>query len=240
MNLVVLMLHDIDHFPPLAKKNPRAALGFFFGFFSLSFGVLLLSIRSVMVRMKKSVRLDLESSIGIGSGDFCAMATVFFKFNFEFDILTCVDSVTKVMSKKALEDVEYANMTLIMKSLKNLRNAVCKTVIMTFVGIFNGYGDYITLLQLLLKSSQNKGLVYEATERALIAKITWLAPILLLPKCQQPYLKNKNPRIQANALMRFSCSVPRLIDTPEIHPKNKLTGNRIKFFIWKGLCFLLL
>ncbi|RDX66627.1 hypothetical protein CR513_54586, partial [Mucuna pruriens] len=65
------------------------------------------------------------------------------------------------------------------------------------------------LVQLLLKSSQDKRFVCEAAERALISMTTWISPISLLPKLQ-PYLKNKNPRIRAKASMCFSRSVPRL------------------------------
>ncbi|KAH7660148.1 CLASP N-terminal domain-containing protein [Dioscorea alata] len=104
---------------------------------------------------------------------------------------------------------------LIVKSLKNPRSAVCKTAIMTSADIFKVYGDVIIdsvdplLVQLLLKSSQDKRFVCEAAVTALIAMTTWVSPSLLLPKLQ-PYLKNKNPRIRAKASMCFSRSVPRL------------------------------
>ncbi|KAJ0960410.1 hypothetical protein J5N97_001772 [Dioscorea zingiberensis] len=104
---------------------------------------------------------------------------------------------------------------LIVKSLKNPRSAVCKTAIMTSADIFKIYSDMIIdsvdplLVQLLLKSSQDKRFVCEAAETALIAMTTWVSPTLLLPKLQ-PCLKNKNPRIRAKASMCFSRSVPRL------------------------------
>lgn len=66
------------------------------------------------------------------------------------------------------------------------------------------------LVQLLLKSAQDKRFVCEAAERALISMTTWISPISLLPKLQ-PYLKHKNPRIRAKASMCFSRSVPRLV-----------------------------
>ncbi|KAI0488928.1 hypothetical protein KFK09_028767 [Dendrobium nobile] len=103
----------------------------------------------------------------------------------------------------------------IVKSLKNPRSAVCKTAIMTCGDIFKVYNDLIIdfldplLVQLLLKSSQDKRFVCEASETALIAMTTWISPSLLLPRLQ-PYLKNKNPRIRAKASMCFSRSVPRL------------------------------
>ncbi|KAL6994322.1 hypothetical protein U1Q18_012429 [Sarracenia purpurea var. burkii] len=104
---------------------------------------------------------------------------------------------------------------LVVKSLKNPRSAVCKTAILTCSDIFCVYSDHIIdtldplLVQLLLKSSQDKRFVCEAAERALIAMTTWVPPMLLLPKLQ-PYLKNKNPRIRAKASMCFCRSVPRL------------------------------
>ncbi|KAL2528882.1 ARM repeat superfamily protein [Forsythia ovata] len=105
--------------------------------------------------------------------------------------------------------------SLIVKSLKNPRSAVCKTAIMTCADIFKAYTDDIIdmldplLVQLLLKSSQDKRFVCEAAERALIALTTWVSPLLLLPKLH-PYIKNRNPRIRAKASMCFCRSVPRL------------------------------
>ncbi|KAK1310953.1 hypothetical protein QJS10_CPA08g01692 [Acorus calamus] len=104
---------------------------------------------------------------------------------------------------------------LIVKSLKNPRSAVCKTAIMTSADIFKVYSDHIVdsieplLVQLLLKSSQDKRFVCEAAERALIAMTTWVSPTLLLPKLI-PHLKHKNPRIRAKASMCVSRSVPQL------------------------------
>ncbi|KAK1297242.1 hypothetical protein QJS10_CPB15g00916 [Acorus calamus] len=104
---------------------------------------------------------------------------------------------------------------LIVKSLKNPRSAVCKTAIMTSADIFKVYSDHIIdsseplLVQLLLKSSQDKRFVCEAAERALIAMTTWVSPTLLLPKLI-PHLKHKNPRIRAKASMCVSRSVPQL------------------------------
>ncbi|XP_020089131.1 uncharacterized protein LOC109710787 isoform X1 [Ananas comosus] len=104
---------------------------------------------------------------------------------------------------------------LIVKSVKNPRSAVCKTAIMTSADIFKVYNDLIVdsldplLVQLLLKSSQDKRFVCEAAEAALIAMTTWVSPSALLPKLH-PYLKNKNPRVRAKASMCFSRSVPQL------------------------------
>ncbi|KAL5987564.1 hypothetical protein ACLOJK_035312 [Asimina triloba] len=119
--------------------------------------------------------------------------------------------------------------SLIVKSLKNPRSAVCKTAIMTSADIFSAYrddiidsldplwkcGSYLAslfvsqLVQLLLKSSQDKRFVCEAAERALVTMTTFVSPSLLLPKLQ-PYLKHKNPRIRAKASMCFCRSVPQL------------------------------
>lgn len=120
-----------------------------------------------------------------------------------------------IFHKEAMLNMLENVIPLIVKSLKNPRSAVCKTAIMTSADIFSAYSDHIIdsldplLVQLLLKSSQDKRFVCEAAERALIAMTTWISPITLLPKLQ-PYLKNKNPRIRAKASMCFCRSVPRL------------------------------
>lgn len=120
-----------------------------------------------------------------------------------------------IFHKDALLDLLGNLISLIVKSLKNPRSAVCKTAIMTSADIFNAYSNHIVdsldplLVQLLLKSSQDKRFVCEAAERALVAMTTWVSPILLLPKLE-PYLKHKNPRIRAKASFCFSRSVPQL------------------------------
>ncbi|CDP02130.1 unnamed protein product [Coffea canephora] len=120
-----------------------------------------------------------------------------------------------IFHKEMMLDILGKVVTLIVKSLKNPRSAVCKTAIMTSSDIFKAYGDNIIdsldpmLVQLLLKASQDKRFVCEAAERALVSMTTWVSPVSLLPKLQ-PYLKNRNPRIRAKAAMCFSRSVPRL------------------------------
>lgn len=120
-----------------------------------------------------------------------------------------------IFHKEMMRDILGNVITLIVKSLKNPRSAVCKTAIMTSSDIFKAYGDDIIdsldpmLVQLLLKASQDKRFVCEAAERALVSMTTWVSPGSLLPKLQ-PYLKNRNPRIRAKAAMCFSRSVPRL------------------------------
>ncbi|XP_054800309.1 uncharacterized protein LOC129304611 [Prosopis cineraria] len=120
-----------------------------------------------------------------------------------------------IFHKEALLDILGDVITFLVKSLKSPRSALCKTAIMTSADIFSAYNDLIIdfldplLVQLLLKSSQDKRFVCEAAERALIAMTTWISPTSLLPKLQ-PHLKNRNPRIRAKASMCFSRSVPRL------------------------------
>ncbi|KAJ9152471.1 hypothetical protein P3X46_026032 [Hevea brasiliensis] len=120
-----------------------------------------------------------------------------------------------IFHKEALLDMLEDVIPLIVKSLKNPRSAVCKTAIMTSADLFNAYNDHLIdsldplLVQLLLKSSQDKRFVCEAAERALVAMTTWVSPTMLLAKLQ-PYLKNKNPRIRAKASMCLSRSIPRL------------------------------
>ncbi|XP_015064007.1 uncharacterized protein LOC107009221 isoform X1 [Solanum pennellii] len=118
--------------------------------------------------------------------------------------------------REAMLDIFWVNViSLVVKSLKSPRSAVCKTAIMTSADIFKAYCDSVVdlidplLVQLLLKSSQDKRFVCEAAEKALISMTTWVSPVLLLAKLQ-PYLKNKNPRIRAKASMCISRSVPHL------------------------------
>ncbi|XP_050382729.1 uncharacterized protein LOC126799546 [Argentina anserina] len=120
-----------------------------------------------------------------------------------------------IFHKEAMLDKLGDVIPLVVRSLKNPRSAVCKTAIMTSADIFKAYNDSIVdsldplLLQLLLKSSQDKRFVCEAAERALVAMTSWVSPSLLLP-ILQPYLKHKNPRIRAKASMCFCRSVPQL------------------------------
>ncbi|KAM7267378.1 hypothetical protein ACFE04_009544 [Oxalis oulophora] len=120
-----------------------------------------------------------------------------------------------IFHKEAMLDILGDVIALIVKSLKNPRSAVCKTAIMTSADIFQAYSDGVIdfldplLVQLLLKSSQDKRFVCEAAERTLVAMTTWISPSLLMPKLQ-PNLKHRNPRIRAKASMCFCRCVPRL------------------------------
>uniref|UniRef100_A0A3Q7F101 TOG domain-containing protein n=2 Tax=Solanum lycopersicum TaxID=4081 RepID=A0A3Q7F101_SOLLC len=117
--------------------------------------------------------------------------------------------------REATLDILVNVISLVVKSLKSPRSAVCKTAIMTSADIFKAYCDSVVdlidplLVQLLLKSSQDKRFFCEAAEKALISMTTWVSPVLLLAKLQ-PYLKNKNPRIRAKASMCISRSAPHL------------------------------
>ncbi|XP_015698149.1 uncharacterized protein LOC102712941 [Oryza brachyantha] len=119
-----------------------------------------------------------------------------------------------IYHKDRLQELLETLVPLIVKSVKNPRSAVCKTALMTCADIFKAYGDIMVdlidplLVQLFLKSSQDKRFVCEAAEAALVSMTSWIAPSVLLPK-MQPYLKNRNPRIRAKASMCFSKSVPR-------------------------------
>ncbi|XVF14121.1 hypothetical protein REPUB_Repub09cG0030000 [Reevesia pubescens] len=120
-----------------------------------------------------------------------------------------------IFHKEAMHSMLGDLIPLVVKSLKNPRSAVCKTAIMTSADMFSAYNDDLIdsldpmLVQLLLKSSQDKRFVCEAAVRALEAMTTSVSPMSLLPKLQ-PYLKNRNPRIRAKASMCFCRSVPRL------------------------------
>ncbi|KAG9448713.1 hypothetical protein H6P81_008678 [Aristolochia fimbriata] len=120
-----------------------------------------------------------------------------------------------IFHKEAMLETLGNIMPLVVKSLKCPRSAVCKTAIMASADIFKVYSDHIIdsfdplLVQLLLKSSQDKLFLCEAAEKALITMTSWVSPNLLLAKLQ-PYLKHKNPRIRAKASMCFSRSVARL------------------------------
>ncbi|KAL2523360.1 ARM repeat superfamily protein [Forsythia ovata] len=120
-----------------------------------------------------------------------------------------------IFHKEAIVGVLNDVISLIVKSLKNPRSAVCKTAIMASADIFKAFSDDIIdsvdplLVQLLLKSSQDKRFVCEAAESSLIALTTWVSPILLLPKLE-PFIKNRNPRIRAKDSMCVCRSVPQL------------------------------
>lgn len=162
--------------------------------------------------------IESENLKDLVSADAC-LSTLLARLNLKEWILTCeaLNNVRQlsIYHREKLLDMLGDLIPLIVKSLKNPRSAVCKTAIMTSADIFKVYGDLTVdlfdpmLVQLLLKSSQDKRFVCEAAETALIAMTTWVSPSLLLPKLQ-PHLKNRSPRIRAKASMCFCRSVPRL------------------------------
>lgn len=83
-------------------------------------------------------------------------------------------------------------------------------VVDTFFFFFLSLSVIQQLVQLLLKSSQDKRFVCEAADKALVSMTTSVSPLLLLPKLQ-PYLKHRNPRIRAKASICYCRSVPRLV-----------------------------
>ncbi|XP_073157258.1 uncharacterized protein [Henckelia pumila] len=146
----------------------------------------------------------------------CCLKTLILGLNSKDWISVC-DALNNVRRLSIFHKDDMVGMlndvvSLIVKSLKNPRSAVCKTAVMTSADIFKAYNDdIIDLLDplLLLKSSQDKRFVCEAAESALIALSIWVSPLALLPKLQ-PHIQNRNPRIRAKASMCISRSVPRL------------------------------
>ncbi|KAL6587481.1 hypothetical protein OROMI_000459 [Orobanche minor] len=152
---------------------------------------------------------DVEESLktllsGLGSKDWVSMC----------DALNNIRRFS-IFHKEAIVGMLSNIISLVEKSLKNPRSAVCKTAIMTSADIFKAFNDDIIdsldplLVQLLLKSSQDKKFVCEAAESALVTLTSFVSPLLLLPKLQ-PYVKNKNPRIRAKTSMFISRCVQRL------------------------------
>ncbi|OWM70666.1 hypothetical protein CDL15_Pgr014339 [Punica granatum] len=95
----------------------------------------------------------------------------------------------------------------------NLSAVDCRTYLLLYYDTqpYIGYFFFLSLklVQLLLKSSQDKKFVCEAAEKALVAMTSSVSPTLLLPKLQ-PHLKHRNPRIRAKASVCFCRSVLRL------------------------------
>ncbi|KAE8682419.1 UDP-glycosyltransferase 90A1-like isoform X1 [Hibiscus syriacus] len=170
------------------------------------------TIKNVDEPEKKSpASVCINTSEGVHAGGEVANTEVEYIESENLSDLEDVDACIE----KLLPGLEGDLIPLVVKSLKNPRSAVCKTAIMTSADIFRAYADELVeflgplLVQLLLKSSQDKRFVCEAAERALETLTTSVFPVSLLPKLQ-PYLKNRNPRIRAKASTCFSRSVPGL------------------------------
>ncbi|KAK9671794.1 hypothetical protein RND81_12G055300 [Saponaria officinalis] len=111
-------------------------------------------------------------------------------------------------------------MVVMVKAIKNPRSALCKTSIMTAADIFTVYRDKLLeptisaafdnlLLQLLLKSSQDKRFVCEEADKTLNSMVQSITPLPLLQKLQI-YASHNNPKVRAKAAIYLSNSVSRM------------------------------
>ncbi|WCJ23493.1 ARM repeat superfamily protein [Euphorbia peplus] len=102
---------------------------------------------------------------------------------------------------------------VVVKAMKNPRSALCKTSIMASTDIFKVFGDKLLnfttdvfdnmLLQLLLKSSQDKRFVCDEADLALKAMVKSISPLPLLQKLQL-YVSHANLRIRAKVAICIS------------------------------------
>ncbi|PIA61455.1 hypothetical protein AQUCO_00300749v1 [Aquilegia coerulea] len=112
-------------------------------------------------------------------------------------------------------------MIILVKAMKNPRSALCKTSIMTASDIFKSYGHDLLesstseafdqlLLQLLLKSSQDKRFVCEEADKALLVMVTSIPPLPLLKKLRA-FVSHTNPRVRAKAAVSFAQCVSKMV-----------------------------
>ncbi|KAH6783075.1 ARM repeat superfamily protein [Perilla frutescens var. hirtella] len=97
---------------------------------------------------------------------------------------------------------------LILRSIKNPRSVQCKTSIMAAADIFNAFGENLLesasdafsqlLLQLLLKTSQEKKFICEEADMALLSMVKSMAPLPLFRKLSA-YIGHSNFRVRAKA-----------------------------------------
>ncbi|XP_071730454.1 uncharacterized protein [Rutidosis leptorrhynchoides] len=110
--------------------------------------------------------------------------------------------------------------TILVKSMKNPRSALCKTSIMAASDLFKSYGDKLLdlitsdavdqmMLQLLLKASQDKKFVCEEAERTLNTMVVFTTPIPLLNKLKL-YVSHSNMRVRAKAAVSISQCVSKM------------------------------
>ncbi|CAN0900553.1 TOG array regulator of axonemal microtubules protein 1 [Linum grandiflorum] len=123
-------------------------------------------------------------------------------------------------SELLLPNLEHAMMVLV-KAMKNPRSALCKTSIMASSDIVSAYGDKLLLLdstthvfdslllQLLLKSSQDKKFVCEEADRALNSMVRSITPLSLLQKLKV-YGTHSNLRVRAKAAVYISNAVAKM------------------------------
>ncbi|KAF5189444.1 Arm repeat superfamily protein [Thalictrum thalictroides] len=111
-------------------------------------------------------------------------------------------------------------MIILVKAMKNPRSALCKTSIMTASDIFKSYGHDLLesstseafdqlLLQLLLKSSQDKRFVCEEADKALFVMVASIPPLPLLKKLRA-FVSHSNPRVRAKAAVSFAQCVSEM------------------------------
>ncbi|KAE8076763.1 hypothetical protein FH972_015390 [Carpinus fangiana] len=111
-------------------------------------------------------------------------------------------------------------MLVLVKAMKNPRSALCKTSIMASSDIFKAFGDKLLdsfpsdafdplLLQLLLKSSQDKRFVCEEADKALSAMVGSMNPLSLLNKLRAN-VSHVNLRIRAKAAISISNCVSKM------------------------------
>ncbi|KAL7144463.1 hypothetical protein ABFS83_07G013700 [Erythranthe nasuta] len=108
---------------------------------------------------------------------------------------------------------------VMVKSIKNPRSALCKTSIMASSDIFKAFGVQLIestsdalsqlLLQLLLKSSQDKKFVCEEADKALSIMVDSMAPLPLLRKLSA-CVGHSNLRIRAKAAVSFANCVSKM------------------------------
>ncbi|XP_054822495.1 uncharacterized protein LOC129320865 [Prosopis cineraria] len=110
--------------------------------------------------------------------------------------------------------------SVVAKTMKNPRSALCKTSIMAASDIFKSFGDKLLdpstsdafdslLLQLLLKASQDKRFVCEEADKALTSMVASIAPFPLLEKLRA-YVNHGNLRVRAKAAVSLSNSVSKM------------------------------
>ncbi|CAI0626874.1 unnamed protein product [Linum tenue] len=110
-------------------------------------------------------------------------------------------------------------MSVLVKAMKNPRSALIKTSIMASSDIFSAYGDKLLdsktdafdswLLQLLLKSSQDKKFVCEEADRALSSMVKSMTSLPLLQKLKG-YGSHHNLRVRAKAAVSISNAVAKM------------------------------
>ncbi|KAK7412936.1 hypothetical protein VNO78_04715 [Psophocarpus tetragonolobus] len=110
--------------------------------------------------------------------------------------------------------------SVVAKTMRNPRSALCKTAIMAAADIFNAFGDKLLdpetshafdglLLQLLLKALQDKRFVCEEADRALGSMVGSMTPLPLLQKLKV-YVSHKNLRVRAKAAVSLSNCVSKM------------------------------